>query len=134
MYALLIHEIKLKSIALFNTFLLIPLRWKLQLKQRFKRTFILYPIYFSYSHIPIHCNHEIVNVIKIQNSHLKSFFLLDHPFWYCDCEYVLLKKKSFVEFQICNLTKFEGFTQFRKWNLRPKFQVMSMTPCFPNLH
>jgi hypothetical protein len=36
MYALLIHERKLKSIALFNTFILIPLRWKLQLKQVFK--------------------------------------------------------------------------------------------------
>jgi hypothetical protein len=36
MYALLIHEKKLKSIALFNTFLLIPLRRKLQLKQGLK--------------------------------------------------------------------------------------------------
>jgi hypothetical protein len=36
MYALLIHEKKLKSIALFNTFILIPLRWKLQLKQGFQ--------------------------------------------------------------------------------------------------
>jgi hypothetical protein len=36
MYALLIHERKLNSIALFNTFILIPLRWKLQLKQGLK--------------------------------------------------------------------------------------------------
>jgi hypothetical protein len=36
MYALLMHENNLKSIALFNTFILIPLRWKLQLKQRLK--------------------------------------------------------------------------------------------------
>jgi hypothetical protein len=36
MYALLIHEKKLKSIVLFNTFLLIPLKGKLQLKQGFK--------------------------------------------------------------------------------------------------
>jgi hypothetical protein len=41
MYALFIHELFLKLIALFNTFILIPLRWKLQLKQGlklFKRT------------------------------------------------------------------------------------------------
>jgi hypothetical protein len=36
MYALLIHERKLKSIALFNTFLFIPVRQKLQLKQGLK--------------------------------------------------------------------------------------------------
>jgi hypothetical protein len=36
MYALFIHESKLKSIALFNTFILIPLRQKLQLKQGLK--------------------------------------------------------------------------------------------------
>jgi hypothetical protein len=36
MYALVIHERKLKSIALFNTFLLIHLKQKLQLKQGFK--------------------------------------------------------------------------------------------------
>jgi hypothetical protein len=88
MYALLIHERKLKSIALFNTFILIPLRRKLQLKQGFKlfkRTqkdvniisnlFLDFFIrltwhHSSYSHIPIHYNHEIVNVIKIQNSPL----------------------------------------------------------------
>jgi len=41
MYALFIHERELKSITLFNTFLFIPLRQKLQLKQGlelFKRT------------------------------------------------------------------------------------------------
>jgi hypothetical protein len=52
------------------------------------------------------------------------FFSLDHPFWYLDCEYKLLKKISFVEFQICDSTKFEGFTQFCKCNLRLNFQVM----------
>jgi hypothetical protein len=36
MYALLIHERTLKSIALFNTFLLIPLKQKLQLRQGLK--------------------------------------------------------------------------------------------------
>ncbi len=36
MYALLIHERKLKLIALLNTFLLISLRRKLQLGQGFK--------------------------------------------------------------------------------------------------
>jgi hypothetical protein len=36
MYALVIHERKLKSIALFNTFLLIHLKQILQLKQGFK--------------------------------------------------------------------------------------------------
>jgi hypothetical protein len=36
MYALFIHERKLKLIALFNTFLFIPLRQKLQLKHGFK--------------------------------------------------------------------------------------------------
>jgi hypothetical protein len=72
--------------ALFNTFLLIPLRWKLQLKQAlklFKRTQkdidiisnILLDFFIrltwhhsSYNHVPIHYNHEIINVIKIQNS------------------------------------------------------------------
>jgi hypothetical protein len=41
MYALFIHERKLKSITLFNTFFFIPLKQKLQLKQGlkfFKRT------------------------------------------------------------------------------------------------
>jgi hypothetical protein len=78
----------LKSIALFNIFLLIHLRWKLQLKQGlklFKRTqrdinntsnlfldfFIRLTWHHSnYSYIPIHYNHEIINVIKIQNSPL----------------------------------------------------------------
>jgi len=52
MYALLIHEIKLKSITLFNTFLLILKKLKLQLKQGLnyfkglKRRSILYPIYY----------------------------------------------------------------------------------------
>jgi hypothetical protein len=36
MYALLIHEKKLESIALFITFFFIPLKWKLQLKQGLK--------------------------------------------------------------------------------------------------
>jgi hypothetical protein len=36
MYALFIHERELKSLALFYTFLLIPLKWKLQLRKKFK--------------------------------------------------------------------------------------------------
>ncbi len=82
-----IHERKLKLIAFFNTFLFIPLRWKLQLKQRFnylkglKRTYIISNLFLDsfnrftwhhcgYSHIQIPCNHEIINVIKIQNNPL----------------------------------------------------------------
>jgi hypothetical protein len=38
MYALFIHERKLKLIALFNTFLLIPLKQKLQFRQGLERT------------------------------------------------------------------------------------------------
>jgi hypothetical protein len=37
-----------------------------------------------YSQILIPYNHEIVNVIKIQN----SLFLLNHPYRYLNCEYV----------------------------------------------
>jgi len=77
---------KLKSITLFNRFLLIPLRWKLQLKQGFKLfkkiqkdIYIIFNLFLdffirltwhhsSYNHIPIYYNHEIVNVIKIQNN------------------------------------------------------------------
>jgi hypothetical protein len=77
---------KLKSTALFITFLLIILRWKLQLRQGFKLVkktqkdiYIisnLFLIFFNrltwhhsnYYHILIPCNHEIMNVIKIQNS------------------------------------------------------------------
>jgi hypothetical protein len=36
MYALLIHERKLKSIAFFNTFIMTPLKQKIQLKQGLK--------------------------------------------------------------------------------------------------
>jgi hypothetical protein len=82
MYALLIHERKLKSIALFNIFLLIPLRWELQLRQGlklFKKTqkdiYIISNLFIdffnklawhhiSYSHMPIPYNHEIINVMK----------------------------------------------------------------------
>jgi hypothetical protein len=98
MYTLLIHERKLKSIALFITFLLIPLRQKLQLRQRlklFKRTqkefniisnlFLDFFIrltwhHSSYNHIPIHYNHEIINVVKIQIV-LWSFFSIRLSFW-----------------------------------------------------
>ncbi len=54
-----------------------------------KKTSILYPIHFliplpwhhfSYSHIPFHYNREIINVIKIQNSPLQSFFVRP-SFW-----------------------------------------------------
>jgi hypothetical protein len=73
----------LKSIALFNTFLLIILRWKLQLKQGFKLikriqkdiciiSNLLLEFFnrltwhhSSYNHIPIPYNHEITNIIKI---------------------------------------------------------------------
>jgi hypothetical protein len=82
---------KLKSITLFNTFLLIPLKWKLQLKQGlklFKMTqkdiHILSNLFlhfikltwhhYNYNHTSIHYNHEIINAIKIQNGPLKSFF------------------------------------------------------------
>jgi hypothetical protein len=46
----------------------------------------------------------------------------------------ILRKVCFVKLQTCDWAKFQGFTQFCKWNLRLKFQVMSMTPCFLNLH
>jgi hypothetical protein len=69
-------------ITLFNTFILIPLRWKLQVKQGLKLfNMIQNDIYImsnllldffirltwnhsSYSHIPTHYNHERVNVIN----------------------------------------------------------------------
>jgi len=78
--------------ALFNTFLLIPLKWRLQLKQElklFKRIqnniYIISNLFLdffirstwqhsSYSHIPICYNHEIINVINIQNSLLQKKF------------------------------------------------------------
>jgi hypothetical protein len=65
MYALLIREIFLKLIALFNTFLLIPLRQKLQFRQRLKRTSILYPIY---SWIILLDYHDIILIIVIYQS------------------------------------------------------------------
>jgi len=92
MYALFIHESKLKSIVLVNTILLILLSWKLQLKQGFKlfkkiqkdiyiisNLFLIFFIkltwhHSTYSYILILYNHEIINVIKIQNNPLRSFF------------------------------------------------------------
>jgi hypothetical protein len=79
---------KIKVNYIVNTFILIPLSQKLQLRQGFKLLKrlkkdinIVSNLFFdffirltwhhsSYNHIPIHYNHEIVNVIKIQNSHL----------------------------------------------------------------
>jgi hypothetical protein len=113
--------------ALFDTFLLFSLKWKLHLKQGFKllkRTqnnnniisnlfldfFITLTCHHSsYSYILIHYNHEIINVMKIQNSHLQSFFnlffirtsFLVPWLWICP-----LKWKRYWIFNIFSLKKF----------------------------
>jgi len=87
MYAFHIHEKKLKSIALFKLLKNI-LEWKLQLKQGFKSfkrikkyIYIISNLFMdflirltwhhsSYIHKQIHYNHEIINVIRFQNSPL----------------------------------------------------------------
>jgi hypothetical protein len=83
---------KLKSIALFNAFLLIPWKWKCSYNKYsyyfkwFKTTYIVSNLlldfliiltwyHFTYNHTPIHYSRELINVIKTQNSHLQSFFV-----------------------------------------------------------
>jgi hypothetical protein len=98
MYALLIHERKLNLIAFFNTFFIIPIKWNLQLKEGFKllkRTqkdiYVISNLFldlftrltwhhYTNNHIPIPYNHEIINVIKVQNNPLQSFFVRP-SFW-----------------------------------------------------
>jgi hypothetical protein len=80
MYELFIHKIKLKSISLFNVFLLIPLKWncnfKKIIKNNKKHIYIVPNLFLDFekiltwnhsnnSHKPIHYSHGIINIIKI---------------------------------------------------------------------
>jgi hypothetical protein len=60
--------------------------------------------HYSYNHIPIHYNHEIINVIKIQNSPLQSFFVRSSFWvmwlWRCPFATVFLRMFTIFGFQM----------------------------------